>query len=409
MLCAAPEGHKMGLEWMIMAGISAIIFAPDDTAKTGAAMPTMLLPVLGCPLLRWLSASLSAGGIRRVFLVCHARYAEAARACFPASMEVTVSRTQDAPELLHVFLSTTDELDQEVTVVTGPVVYLREETTTSRTARSRASVYGVERQTFMEALDDTFDFMSFLRRSGTPQAEAAGFYPISGPEDLAQWAPRMKRARNMELLRRGVNVWDVENCYVEPGVFVSPGAELLPGTILRGKTAIGEGCVIGPNSYIENAVIGAGTTVNASQIYDSTVGTSTTVGPFAYVRPGSRIGGHVKVGDFVEVKNSTIGDGTKISHLTYVGDTDLGRDCNLGCGTVTVNYDRARKYRTTVEDNCFIGCNSNLVAPVTIGEGSYIAAGSTITDDVPPDALAIARARQTNKKDWSARNKLKNK
>lgn len=390
-----------------MPGTSAIIFVPDDTSRTGAARPTLLLPVLGCPLLRWVASSLLASGIRRVFLVCHARYAEAALACFSASMQVTVSRDQDAPELLHVFLSTSDAADEEVTVLTGPVVMLRGETGQSRTPRSRSVAWGVDRQGFMDALDDTFDLLGFLRRSGRPLTESDGFFPVSGPEDLPACAAQLKRSRNQELIRRGVTVWDMDNCYVEPGVFVSPGAELLPGTILRGKTAIGEGCVIGPNSYIENAVIGAGTTVNASQIYDSTVGSDTTVGPFAYIRPGSRIGSHVKAGDFVEIKNSTVGDGTKISHLTYVGDTDLGRSCNLGCGTVTVNYDRVNKYRTTVEDNCFIGCNTNLVAPVTVGEGAYIAAGSTITDDVPPAALAVARARQTNKKDWAARNKVK--
>lgn len=390
-----------------MPGISAIIFVPDDTSKTGAALPTMLLPVMGCPLLRWVASGLSANGVRRVFLVCHARFAEAAQACFFASMQVTVSRDQDAPELLHVFLSTADALDEEVTVITGPIAMLRGETGQSRTARSRASAYTVPRQSFMEALDDKFDLMGFLRRGGRPLTESDGIFAVSGPEELTDWAPRMKRSRNLELIRRGVTVWDVDNCYVEPGVFVSPGAELLPGTILRGKTAVGEGCVIGPNAYVENAVIGAGTSVNASQVYDSTIGSNTTVGPFAYVRPGSKIGGRVKVGDFVEVKNSTVGDGTKISHLTYIGDTDLGRNCNLGCGTVTVNYDKVRKYRTTVEDNCFIGCNTNLVAPVTVGEGAYIAAGSTITDDIPPKALAIARARQTNKKDWASKNKVK--
>ncbi len=390
-----------------MSGISAILFVPDDTAKTGAPLPTMLLPVMGCPLLRWLASSLSAVGIRRVFLVCHARFTQTALGCFPASMQVTTSKTQDAPELLHVFLSTADELDEDVTVITGPVVFLRDESAPSRTARSKANTYTVARKDFTEALDDKFDFMGFLRRGGKPLTEADGFYPVFGPEDLVDWATRLKRSRNLELIRRGVTIWDTDNCYVEPGVFVSPGAELLPGVILRGKTAVGEGCVIGPNTYIENTIVGAGTTVNASQVYDSTVGSNTTVGPFAYVRPGSKIGGHVKVGDFVEVKNSTIGDGTKISHLTYVGDTDLGRNCNLGCGTVTVNYDKVRKYRTTVEDNCFIGCNTNLVAPVTVGEGAYIAAGSTITEDVPSKALAVARARQTNKRDWAARNKVK--
>lgn len=133
---------------------------------------------------------------------------------------------------------------------------------------------------------------------------------------------------------------------------------------------------------------------------DSSVGSDTTVGPYAYVRPNSRIGSHVKVGDFVEVKNSTVDDGTKISHLTYVGDSDVGKNVNFGCGTVTVNYDGKNKFRTTIGNNAFIGCNTNLVAPVTVGDNSFIAAGSTITDEVPEDGFAIARQRQTVKNGW---------
>ena len=181
-----------------------------------------------------------------------------------------------------------------------------------------------------------------------------------------------------------------------------------PGSRVK-NSLVADGCTIGPNSYLENVKVGENTRVNASQVYDSEIGSDTTVGPFAYVRPGSRIGSHVRCGDFVEVKNSTIGDGTKISHLTYIGDSDVGRDINFGCGTVTVNYDRVKKSRTVIDDNAFIGCNANLIAPVHIGEGAYIAAGSTVTDDVPPAALAIARARQQNKRDWANRHKLKEK
>ena len=133
------------------------------------------------------------------------------------------------------------------------------------------------------------------------------------------------------------------------------------------------------------------------------MGCRTNIGPFAYVRPGSQIGDDIKVGDFVEVKNSTIGNGTKISHLTYVGDSDVGEKVNFGCGTVTTNYDGFRKYRCTIGDRAFLGCNTNLIAPVTVGEGAYTAAGSTITSEVPPDALAVARARQKNLEGWAAR------
>ena len=176
---------------------------------------------------------------------------------------------------------------------------------------------------------------------------------------------------------------------------------ILPGTILRGRTVIGKNCTIGPNAMIRDCTVGDETEVNASQLNESTVGAHTTVGPFAYVRPNSKIGDHVKVGDFVEIKNSVIGNGTKISHLTYVGDSDCGERINFGCGTVTTNYDGFKKFRCTIGDDAFIGCNTNLIAPVTVGSGSYIAAGSTITDEVPADSLAIARERQVNKPGWA--------
>ena len=144
-------------------------------------------------------------------------------------------------------------------------------------------------------------------------------------------------------------------------------------------------------------------TVNASQLNESVVEDDVKIGPFAYIRPHCHVGKGVKVGDFVELKNSRIGAGTKISHLTYVGDSDVGSGVNFGCGTVTVNYDGTTKFRTTIGDGAFIGCNTNLVAPVRVGDGAYTAAGSTITEDVPDDSLAIARSMQVVKKQWAAK------
>ena len=141
--------------------------------------------------------------------------------------------------------------------------------------------------------------------------------------------------------------------------------------------------------------------IKSSTIIDSQIGNGTTVGPYAYLRPGSRIGNNCKIGDFVEFKNASFGDGSKASHLSYIGDADVGSNVNIGCGVVFVNYDGKNKFRTVVKDNSFVGSNSNLVAPVTIEENSFIAAGSTITEDVPKDSLAIARGRQVNKADWN--------
>ena len=270
-------------------------------------------------------------------------------------------------------------------------------------------VSSVSRQALMDALDDTFIFTDFMKEHGIPYTDRDGVYAVSSMQQLAEWKPVLSRGVLYDLAAAGVSIWDYDSTYVEPTVFVGAGAELLPGTVLRGTTSIADGCMIGPNSYLENVKVGENTRVNASQVYDSEIGADTTVGPFAYVRPGSRIGSHVRCGDFVEVKNSTIGDGTKISHLTYIGDSDVGKNINFGCGTVTVNYDRVKKSRTVIDDDAFIGCNANLIAPVHIGQGAYIAAGSTVTDDVPPAALAIARARQQNKRDWANRHKLKEK
>ena len=227
------------------------------------------------------------------------------------------------------------------------------------------------------------------------------FLPVGDDEELRSAQDMCRRKIADKHFAAGVSIMDPNNTYIDPRVKIGSGTVILPGTILRGRTVIGKNCTIGPNAMIRDCTVGDETEVNASQLNESTVGAHTTVGPFAYVRPNSKIGDHVKVGDFVEIKNSVIGNGTKISHLTYVGDSDCGERINFGCGTVTTNYDGFKKFRCTIGDDAFIGCNTNLIAPVTVGNGSYIAAGSTITDEVPADSLAIARERQVNKPGWA--------
>ena len=170
--------------------------------------------------------------------------------------------------------------------------------------------------------------------------------------------------------------------------------------MIKGKTIIGSNCIIDMNSNIEDSIIKDDVTIKNSTIIDSHIDEFTTIGPYAYLRPKSNIGKNVKIGDFVEVKNAKIGNNSKASHLTYIGDAEVGEDVNIGCGVVFVNYDGKNKFKSIVKDKAFIGSNSNLVAPVTIEEGGYIATGSTITNDVPKYSLAIARERQIVKKDW---------
>ena len=211
-----------------------------------------------------------------------------------------------------------------------------------------------------------------------------------------------------KLFDAGVSIIDDSGVIVGPDVIIGRDTVILPGTIIKGNTKIGSGCVIGPNSLIEDCVIGCNVVFNASQAHKSTIEAGVTVGPFSNIRPGCLLRENVHVGDFVEVKNSEIGRGTKMGHLTYVGDSDVGGGVNFGCGVVTSNYDGIKKSRTTIGENAFIGCNTNLVAPVNIGNGAYTAAGSTITKNVPDGALAVARSRQENIEGWAAK-KLKDK
>ena len=192
-----------------------------------------------------------------------------------------------------------------------------------------------------------------------------------------------------------------ETIYIEKNVVIGQDTIIEQGTKLKGKTVIGEECFIGPSADIADSLIQNKVKIKYSTVMESSIDENSVVGPYAYLRPKSIVGKDVKIGDFVEVKNSTIGDGTKISHLTYVGDGKIGKNVNLGCGVVFVNYDGSNKFLTEIEDDVFVGCNTNLIAPVKVGKNAYVAAGSTITDDVPEGALAIARERQVNKTDWS--------
>ena len=381
---------------------SAIIVMPDDRAVTGLKVPLMLRSVMGSPVLAWMVRLMRESGIESFLLCCPREFRETAEGCFPEGVLTP-------EENLRPFL---ENAADPLLVAAAPAVLggkalggvqaVTEDIEAGYLPDQGSGCFLLNPADLLPMLDAAnFDLLRFAGVLGRELTWADGAVPIPDAETLAEVQSMFRQLRNYYLFADGVEIWDFSDCYVGPFAEVAPGAVLMPGTILRGKTSVAAGAVIGPNSLLDNAQVGEDSTVNASQIYDSTVGCRTNVGPFAYIRPGCVIGDDIKVGDFVEVKNSTIGDGTKISHLTYVGDTDLGKRINLGCGTVTVNYDGKNKYRCTVGDDSFIGCNTNMIAPVTIGRGSYVAAGSTITDDVPEEALAVARARQLNKEGWA--------
>lgn len=246
------------------------------------------------------------------------------------------------------------------------------------------------------------DTLEILRNSG----KRIGAYAIADNDEIRGINDRvqlneaesiMRKRINEAHMRNGVTIRIPESVYIEADVEIGEDTEICQNVILKRGTKIGSDCTVGTGSVLEEAIIHDNVDILSSVIIKSEVESETHVGPFAYIRPNCHVGKDVKVGDFVELKNSNIDDGTKISHLTYIGDADVGKRVNFGCGTVFVNYDGKNKYRTTVGDDAFVGCNTNLVSPVNVGDGAYIAAGSTIVSDVPSDNLAIARARQVNK------------
>lgn len=219
-------------------------------------------------------------------------------------------------------------------------------------------------------------------------------------EEAERWG------RNIAFATKGVVFADIKQAYIDETVRIGAGTYIGPCVTLKGNTTIGENCHIGQNSRLEDATIADEVVIESSVVLESSVGERTKVGPFAYLRPGSTIGRDCKVGDFVEIKNSSLGDGSKAAHLTYVGDSDVGKGVNLGCGVVFVNYDGKDKHRSVVKDGAFIGCNVNLISPVTVEENAYIAAGATVTGDVPAGALHVARPNGKNIEGWVERRGL---
>ncbi|MGW9128191.1 bifunctional UDP-N-acetylglucosamine diphosphorylase/glucosamine-1-phosphate N-acetyltransferase GlmU [Paenibacillus chitinolyticus] len=252
------------------------------------------------------------------------------------------------------------------------------------------------------------DVVGILKNAGeiveaycTPdEAEAIG---VNDRIALSEAETLMRQRINRGHMVGGVTFIDPSQTYIEKDVVIGPDTILYPGTTLRGKTVIGSECVIGPNTEICHSTLGDEVTVKQSVLQEAKIGSHANVGPFAYLRPGTDLGEHVKIGDFVEIKNAKLGEGSKVSHLSYVGDAVIGKNVNFGCGAITVNYDGFNKSLTEVGDDAFIGSNVNLIAPVKVGDGAYVVAGSTITHNVEDNDLAIARERQTNKKGYADR------
>lgn len=217
-------------------------------------------------------------------------------------------------------------------------------------------------------------------------------------ETFSQITNTLQNKINSKHIKNGVLFIDKSSVYIDENVLIDKGAVIYPNCFILGKTKIGKNCKIYGTTYIEDCEIYDNVNIVSSNLKNSTIKTNCNVGPFAYIRPNSIIGENCRIGDFVEVKNSVIKENTKASHLTYIGDAEVGKNCNIGCGVVFCNYDGKKKYKTVVKDNVFIGSNCNLIAPVEILDNSFIAAGTTVTDNIPENSFCIGRSRQINKK-----------
>lgn len=386
---------------------SAILLLPDDTQKTGERTPLLLQNILGTPLLKWLTESLWQQGVIRFFLAAPEEFCDAAAACFPREAELTVARDDSAADLLHVFLSTGEGPEKDVLAITGPVVFAP-----SLAARDPdkapvpAPVCLAPRQGLMGALDEGTSIAQFLQDESETCTDREGFYAVSSAVELPRWGQSLRQLQLAYLRSRGVEIWDYQSCYVAPGIPVGVGTTLLPGTILEGDCTVGYGCKLGPNTHLIDTSVGNRAVIDSSRVEKCKISEEALIGPFANLRAGTQIGVRAKAGAFVEMKNTQIGELTQVAHLSYLGDANVGARVNVGCGTVTANFDRVNKHETVIEDDVFLGCNTALIAPITVGEGAYIGAGSVVSDDVPPQALALSRARQQTKKDWAAKHKL---
>ena len=256
-------------------------------------------------------------------------------------------------------------------------------------------------------------YLTDIVKRGADQGRLCLSYAVADAEEvmgvndrvqLATAGKVLRRRINEKLMLAGVTIIDPDTAYIEEGVEIGTDTVIYPNVHIAGLSTIGSGCLVEPSVVIRRCTIGNGVTIKAGSVMtDSVVHDSAAIGPMAHLRPGSELGEHVKIGNFVETKKVVMGEGSKASHLTYLGDATIGSNVNIGCGTITCNYDGVNKHRTVIGDDVFVGSDVQFVAPVTVGRNSLIAAGTTVTRDVPPDSLAIARTPQVNKEGWNSK------
>ena len=394
-----------------MAGTSAILFIPDDTGRTGLSKPLLLTPVMGDRLLSWLCLALYRAGTRRVLLVCQDQWtAQALQACPGTMLAEAASPGSAGPDRLSEFLAQAEPWEEIVTVLTGPVVFDRFTAFCATSEPMEApgpgcGVWDVAMEALTSALaqaeqTEDFDFLTFLHAAGVSYTGRDGLYPVGTGEDLQAWRMTLRRARVRDLDAGGAEIWDPDSVWAGPEVTADPGAVILPGTLLEGRTSLGEGCTVGPNARLTNAVIGPGAVVNMSQVIDATVGPGAIVGPYACLQAGTVLDRQASVGPFSQVQGATLGQGASLEGLDYLGPGRADAWSRMERGEAAAGQESVQVGR-----NVQIGAGATLTGPVTLGDESLIAPGSAISEDVPERALGSANPRQVNQKEYLQRRK----
>lgn len=452
--------------------IGAVVLAAGKGTRLRSSRPKVLHTVAGRSLLGWALAALEPLGLDRVVVVVgHEAGAVAteAEAIGPKGLVTVVQEPQNGTGHAVRVAAEAGALDdlEEVLVLPGDVPALSAESLMAlRDARGDAPAavltthladptgYGrivrdgdgrvsaivehrdatAEQRTIDEVNTAVFafaraDLVQALGRLGTDNAQGEEYLTdtvamlapvaahqapaedVAGVNDLAQLAEVEAVLRRRILtahMAAGVRIVDPATTYVDADVLLDPDTTLLPGTMLEGATSVARGAVVGPHCRLRDTEVGQDATVTFTVATDTIIGPRATVGPYTHLRPGTVLGPDTKAGGFVEIKKAVVGEGSKVPHLSYVGDATIGRKVNLGAGTVTVNYDGYNKHHTTIHDHAFVGSDSMLVAPIEVGEGAYVGAGSTVTTDVPADALVVERAKARTIDGWAARHRARN-
>ena len=373
--------------------IGAIILADKNNGSFKSKKPKVLREILFKPMLDWVVSAAENAGIDKICVVAgenlpdiESHFDGSEINVFASLRQATEYINKDIIVILHG-----DKPFVDAETINGAIA-MHKADCNDKTVIAEESIGYCINSASIEKSDLKTGVFASLNKNISLTADTGA--------ELNRLNETMRHPVLTNLMNNGVDIPCTDGIIIGPGCNIGCDTTILPNTVIRGNVTIGEDCVIGPNSFVENAEIGNGVKFNNGQIRNAKIMNNADIGPFVQVRPDAVIGNNVHLGNFVEVKNSTIGEGTSVSHLTYVGDSDVGSGVNFGCGVVTVNFNGKTKNRTVIKDRAFIGCNTNLVAPVTVGENAYTAAGSTITQDVPDNSLAIAREKQTNKEGW---------